>query len=177
MKHVALRTVALLTGLTLAAPGVAEADPTDQNIADSVHAIRPADSVKPLKTTEDDGKRVTVRISADLLFAFDKADLTAAARQTLAQLTPQLKSSVGTIEVDGHSDSIGDPGYNRSLSKKRADAVKTALEQQLGGGIGDRIQARGFGETKPVAPNQSGGKDDPEGRAQNRRVEIVFTKP
>ncbi|KAB2385940.1 OmpA family protein [Actinomadura montaniterrae] len=166
--------------------GTASSDPSvnDVNIQQSVRAIGTdryvysidaGTSVLPLETVKNDGKRVTMRISADLLFDFDKADLTAAARRRISQLAPQLKSAVGAIEVSGHSDSIGDPSYNQTLSQKRAESVKSEIERVLGGG--KEIKATGYGESKPIAPNQVGGRDNPDGRAQNRRVEIEFTKP
>ncbi|WP_243716351.1 OmpA family protein [Actinomadura darangshiensis] len=165
--------VAVLVGI----PGIAGADPviSDENLQESISTIEIGPSVQSLETKKTEGKRVTVTISADVLFAFDKAALTAAARKRISQLAPQFKSAVGAIEVSGHSDSIGDPSYNQKLSQQRAEAVKAEITRALGGG--KQIRAQGFGETKPVAPNQRGGKDNPEGRAQNRRVEIVFTKP
>ncbi|WP_192808587.1 OmpA family protein [Actinomadura montaniterrae] len=190
MKTVATRGAAALVGafavIFSVIPGVAGADPSvsDVNIQESVrtieadryvYAIEVGPSVQPLQTVENDGKHVTVRISADLLFDFDKADLTDAARKRISQLAPQMKDAVGTIEVSGHSDSIGDPSYNQELSQKRADSVKAEIERMLG--AGRHVKATGYGESKPIAPNQVGGKDNPEGRAQNRRVEIEFTQP
>jgi OOP family OmpA-OmpF porin len=73
---------------------------------------------------------------------------------------PDLK-----IEIQGHTDSVGDAGYNQRLSEERARAVMNAL---IGEGISaKRLQARGLGETRPAATN-----DTPEGRAMNRRVEL-----
>lgn len=77
--------------------------------------------------------------------------------------------------MSGHSDSVGDPGYNMTLSKKRAESVKAELETVLNG-TNLQIEASGHGETKPVAPNEQAGKDDPRGRAKNRRVEITYEK-
>ncbi|MFF0526702.1 OmpA family protein [Actinomadura nitritigenes] len=164
--------------MVLGLPGVAGADPgvSDEGIRQSVKAIDVPSSVKKLETVNTNGNNVTVRISSDLLFGFDKAVLTDAARQRISQLVPQVKEAVGVIMVSGHSDSIGGPRYNQTLSTERAGAVKAGLEQALGGGFDGRIQAKGFGETRPVAPNQIGGKDNPDGRAQNRRVEITFVK-
>lgn len=189
MRRPSARRFTVVAGFLVATScvsGVARSDPgvNDVGIQQSVRAIATdpyvysistGSSVQPLETVKNDGKRVTVRISADLLFDFDKADLTAAARRRISELAPQLKSAVGAIEVSGHSDSIGDPSYNQTLSQKRAESVKSEIESVLGGG--KNIKATGYGESKPIAPNQVGGKDNPEGRAQNRRVEIEFTKP
>ncbi len=69
------------------------------------------------------------------------------------------------VEIDGHTDSVGSDAYNQRLSQARAQAV---VEYLVKHGISrDRLVAKGFGETKPVAPN-----DTPEGRAKNRRVEF-----
>lgn len=71
--------------------------------------------------------------------------------------------------VEGHTDSDGEDSYNMSLSQKRANAVKAYL---VGKGIGEnRIAAKGYGETMPVASNKT-----EEGKAKNRRVEIILTK-
>lgn len=183
-----LRRPAVLAGalaLVLAAPAAAGADPgvPDQNLAQSVlsidadasvHGIDLQQSVVSLEEEETGGRQVTVRISADVLFDFGKATLTGTARRRIAELAPRLRGARGAVEVSGHSDSIGDPAYNMTLSEQRAEAVKAELAGALRGG--PRIEAKGYGETKPVVPNEQGGKDDPAGRAKNRRVEIVYEK-
>lgn len=80
---------------------------------------------------------------------------------TLLRQNPDLK-----LEIQGHTDSQGTDTYNSTLSQKRAETVKSFL--QLFGIAGERLQAKGYGETKPVASN-----DTEEGRARNRRVELV----
>jgi len=75
---------------------------------------------------------------------------------------PELK-----LTIEGHTDDVGDDAANLRLSERRAAAVKAALERQHRI-AGDRLQARGIGEAKPAASN-----DTPEGRQQNRRVELV----
>jgi len=71
------------------------------------------------------------------------------------------------IEVQGHTDNVGDPTANLTLSQRRAERVRDMLTTKYGIAA-DRIKARGFGQTKPTASN-----DTPEGRRQNRRVEIA----
>lgn len=71
------------------------------------------------------------------------------------------------LVIEGHTDNVGDAAANQTLSDKRAAAVKAALTGQYGVD-GSRLTSRGFGATKPVAPNTT-----PEGRQQNRRVELV----
>jgi outer membrane protein OmpA-like peptidoglycan-associated protein len=70
--------------------------------------------------------------------------------------------------IEGHTDSRGSDDFNLQLSDRRAQAVRGALQSR--GVTGDRIVARGLGETYPIASN-----DDASGRQQNRRVEIVFS--
>ena len=69
------------------------------------------------------------------------------------------------IEVSGYTDSTGDANYNQQLSEKRAESVGSYLTAQ--GVVPGRVVTRGFGERSPVASN-----DTPEGRQQNRRVEL-----
>jgi OOP family OmpA-OmpF porin len=72
------------------------------------------------------------------------------------------------VEIQGHTDGIGSQGYNQPLSEKRAGSVKAYFESK--GISADRITSRGFGKSKPIATN-----DTPEGRAKNRRIDIVIT--
>jgi len=178
--------LALLPALVLGAPAVAGAEPAvpDGELAKSVLAIETgrsvygidlSEAVIPLEEEQSDGARVTVRISADVLFDFGESTLTDAARRRIARLAPRLRGARGTVQVSGHSDSIGDSGYNLTLSERRAEAVVAGLRDALDG-AGPQFQAKGYGETEPVAPNEQGGKDDPEGRAENRRVEITYEK-
>jgi OOP family OmpA-OmpF porin len=84
----------------------------------------------------------------------------------LDQAAAVLKANPGlTAEVQGHTDSTASAAYNQTLSEARARAVRDYFARQ--GIAPERIQATGFGETRPAAAN-----DAPEGRAQNRRVEI-----
>jgi len=100
-------------------------------------------------------------------FAFDKATLTPAGRELVAAAAGILKQNPSTrVSVDGHTDSIGSDAYNQRLSERRARAVADAL---VADGIArSRLHVQGFGESKPVADNATA-----EGRAKNRRVEIV----
>lgn len=103
-----------------------------------------------------------------ILFATGKADLqpesTPVLKEIAATLTkyPDLK-----ILIEGHTDNVGAPASNLTLSEARAAAVKQALTGQYGIAA-DRITTRGLGDTKPAVPNTTAA-----GRAQNRRVEIV----
>lgn len=90
--------------------------------------------------------------------------------QRLDKAAITLKNNPGTnVIVAGHTDSSGDAAYNQSLSEKRANTVRNYL---IGKGVdGSRLSARGYGETQPVASNNSSA-----GRAKNRRVELRILK-
>ncbi|MQY03832.1 OmpA family protein [Actinomadura macrotermitis] len=179
--------------LALGVPGLAAADPDvpDPNLAQAVHDINATGAVTdlntaasitdldlqhavvPLETEEKNGEQVTLHLSADVLFDFDKATLTDAARRRIAELAPKLRSATGAVQISGHSDSVGAPAYNLQLSRRRAEAVKAELQRALTG-TNLTFTAEGYGETRPVAPNKNGDKDDPDGRAKNRRVDITY---
>lgn len=99
-------------------------------------------------------------------FEFNKAVLTSTARQILRNVAQTLRDSPGfQVEIEGHTDSIGSSSYNLELSQRRADSVKQFLVEQ--GASANRLYTRGYGETRPIASNDT----DP-GRATNRRVEL-----
>ncbi len=104
----------------------------------------------------------------DVLFAFNKAELSAQAGPRLDKLANFLKQFPDRkLLIEGYTDSVGSESYNQELSERRAMAVRDALVQR--GVDTSRIGARGYGKAYPVADNAS-----PEGRAMNRRVEIVI---
>jgi outer membrane protein OmpA-like peptidoglycan-associated protein len=118
-----------------------------------------------LETKEEAG-RLIVNMS-DVLFDFGQYTLKPGAKEKLAKISGILVSHPGlTLEVDGHTDSVGSDMVNLKLSEQRAETVRAYLVAQ--GVPPDTISARGFGKDKPVATN-----DTAVGRQQNRRVEIV----
>ncbi len=116
-----------------------------------------------------DSARGLIANMSDVLFKSGSADLLAGARERLAKVSgivlayPSLR-----LSVEGHTDSVGTDDYNQQLSEKRAAAVRQYLVQQ--GISGDTIVATGFGKSAPIASNET-----PEGRQQNRRVELVLS--
>jgi outer membrane protein OmpA-like peptidoglycan-associated protein len=118
-----------------------------------------------------------VEIASDVLFAFDSADISAAAPAQLNRAADLIRQGgPGPIEVRGHTDSKGNTAYNLGLSERRAMEVAGWLRANAGIDAG-RLKPRGMGETDPVAPNvRPDGADDPAGRALNRRVTIVIPK-
>ena len=100
-------------------------------------------------------------------FAFDRADLSAEAKQILdREIVVELKADPTlSVLVEGHTDNVGSDDYNQRLSEQRAGSVKTYL---VGQGIdAGRVDTRGYGESRPVADNST-----PAGRTSNRRVEV-----
>ena len=104
---------------------------------------------------------------SDVLFDTGSYTLKPGAREKLAKISGILLAHPGlTLEIEGHTDSVGADAFNQQLSERRADAVRDFLAEQ--GVPASSIAARGFGKTQPVASN-----DTPEGRQRNRRVELV----
>jgi outer membrane protein OmpA-like peptidoglycan-associated protein len=113
----------------------------------------------------------------DVLFDFDRDALTAPAEEKIgavAEIIVRLAPE-RTVSVEGHTDSVGTEDYNLALSLRRAGAVESEL---LAGGVdASKVAMIGFGERFPVAPNEhADGRDNPEGRARNRRVEVVIER-
>ena len=120
-------------------------------------------------------REVRLELSADVLFDFNKADIKPAAVETLSKVAQVIKNyGNAPVSIEGHTDSVGADDYNLKLSESRAQSVKTWMQKQ--GGIGAaRMSIKGWGESKPAAPNsKADGKDDPEARQKNRRVEITI---
>lgn len=105
-------------------------------------------------------------------FQFNSANLTEQAERRLDNVVNALQGSPDIhVRIEGHTDSIGSAAYNLKLSQQRADSVQAYLLSH--GVAASRMAARGYGETRPVSPNtKPNGKDNPAGRALNRRVEL-----
>lgn len=128
--------------------------------------------------TVNEGSRGVVSVNSDVLFAFDSATVTPAGTALVRQTAGILAAKADPtkpVQVVGYTDSKGTPAYNQQLSDRRANAVTSAL---IGTGLlgGLPLMPRGRGEKDPVAANtRAGGGDNPEGRALNRRVEIIYS--
>ena len=114
------------------------------------------------------GEGIVVIFDSGLLFDFDSYALKNATRENLRDLAASMKKYDETeVRVLGHTDSVGSKSYNQNLSKQRANAVKDYLVSQ---GINSgRLAVEGYGETDPIATNET-----KEGMEQNRRVEMVI---
>ena len=111
---------------------------------------------------------LAITLKSDFSFDFDSAVIKPGAEDEIARIAAVLiKYPQTNISIEGHTDSKGAEEYNMDLSKSRAEAVKASL---IGRGLpSSRLQTIGFGESKPVATN-----DTEAGRQQNRRVRIVI---
>jgi outer membrane protein OmpA-like peptidoglycan-associated protein len=118
--------------------------------------------------TRDTARGLIANMS-DVLFKTGSFELLPGARERLAKVSGIVIAHPGLhLEVEGHTDSVGGDEYNQKLSENRAGAVRDYLVQQ--GIPGAAIVSRGLGKTQPVATN-----DTPDGRQQNRRVELVLS--
>ncbi|KIN62489.1 OmpA family domain protein [Sulfitobacter noctilucicola] len=114
------------------------------------------------------GDRLIVTLPNNLLFATDSSSVTPTLQGDLRALAQNVQLYANsTLQIIGHTDSDGDAAYNQTLSESRARSVANVL---IGNGVPQgRIQTFGRGESQPVASNLT-----PDGKAQNRRVEIVI---
>lgn len=119
-------------------------------------------------TITNTGDRLIVTMPQDILFPTDSANLNPSIRADLQTVARSLMSyPASTVQVLGHTDNTGTAAYNYDLSQRRAAAVSSVL---IGSGVpATRIQTIGRGMDQPVASNLT-----TEGRAQNRRVDIVI---
>jgi outer membrane protein OmpA-like peptidoglycan-associated protein len=116
-----------------------------------------------------DGNRIILNMPSNITFATDQDAIMPGFYPTLNSVAIVLRKFNRTlVDVDGYTDSTGSDSYNMGLSQRRAQSVAGYLEGQ--GIDGRRFAVQGFGKSNPVATNAT-----PEGRAQNRRVEIFLT--
>jgi outer membrane protein OmpA-like peptidoglycan-associated protein len=147
--------------VALAAQGVALKE------AEKRSAQAAADLAK-FATVKQETRGMVITLSGGVLFASAKSDLLPAAQLKLNDVATALtkEDPISRMVVEGHTDSQGQASYNQELSQRRAQVVRDYLVTR--GIASDRITAEGFGSTRSIADNKS-----PEGRANNRRVEIV----
>jgi outer membrane protein OmpA-like peptidoglycan-associated protein len=116
-----------------------------------------------------DSARGLIANMSDVLFRSGSYELMPGARERLAKVSGIILAYPSLhVAIEGHTDSVGGDDYNQTLSERRADSVRDYFIQQ--GVNGKSIEAHGFGKTEPIASN-----DTPEGRQQNRRVELVLS--
>jgi outer membrane protein OmpA-like peptidoglycan-associated protein len=128
-------------------------------------------SRKPKKEVEQTTEEVLKDVFDNLNFEFGKAEIKKDSYPYLDNLSDTLlKSKTWRLDIEGHTDNTGSDDFNMKLSQKRADAVKEYLVSK---GISeDLITPQGYGESKPLVPNDSNAN-----REKNRRVEFKIIKP
>lgn len=137
--------------------------------AAEARAARAMESLNKIAQVKEEARGMVITLSGQVLFVTGKSELLPAARDQLDQVAAALKDQgdLKPMVVEGYTDSVGSDATNQKLSKDRAEAVRAYLVSK--GVSSDKISAVGKGKANPVASN-----DTAEGRANNRRVEIVI---
>jgi outer membrane protein OmpA-like peptidoglycan-associated protein len=125
-------------------------------------------NIRQLKVTEEP-RGLVLTLSGSVLFRSGSADLLPSAKRRLNEVAEALKKTQSPLVIEGHTDSQGPSELNEELSYQRAESVRDYLAER--GVDSSRIRTEGRGEEQPIASNKS-----PEGRANNRRVEIVIER-
>ena len=157
--------------LSIAQAAIEQSSHTVPELADPVAIERYTRALDDSTSTHAGGKDITVTLASDVTFASDSADLASGAEAQLQTVAGQLGQHPdgGTLTIVGHTDDIQDDAYNQTLSEKRANAVKTRLEQ-LTSLDKWKTSVSGKGETQPKIKDTTD-----QARAANRRVEITLT--
>jgi len=154
-----------------------ESAPKIRSLCPPKHVVeaKPVPPPAPKEEPAPSAARVIDRMTIHVNFDFDKSKIRKADEAELKKsLDFVRKYPDAKVELEGHTDSQGTEQYNQQLSERRAEAVRQYLINE-GAVDGARISAKGYGELRPIAPNKTAeGKDNPEGRAENRRVEILI---
>ena len=130
-----------------------------------------ADELARIAATKREARGIVLTLSGAVLFTSNQATLLAGARTKLDEVATALqKAESSGFVVEGHTDSVGSDATNQSLSERRAQSVRDYLVSK--GVPSEDITSVGYGKTRPIADNTSA-----EGRANNRRVEIVIKPP
>jgi outer membrane protein OmpA-like peptidoglycan-associated protein len=155
-------------GQALQNQGRALQNEKEQRLAAEQRAAQSAADLAKLGAVNNEPRGMVLTLSGGVLFVTNKAELLPAAQLKLNQVADALikQDPNSKIVVEGYTDSQGTAPYNQELSERRAQAVRDYLVSR--GIASDRVSSQGYGLNRPVADNTS-----PEGRANNRRVEIV----
>ena len=157
--------------LSIAQAALKQSSHTVPKLADPVAIERYTRALDDSTSTHAGGKDITVTLASDVTFASDSADLASGAEAQLQTVATQLNQHPdgGTLTIVGHTDDVQDDAYNQTLSEKRANAVKTRLEQ-LTKLDKWKTSVSGKGESEPKIKDTTD-----QARAANRRVEITLT--
>ena len=157
--------------LSIAQAALKQSSHAVPELADPVAIERYTRALDDSTSTHAGGKDITVTLASDVTFASDSADLAPGAEAQLQTVATQLGQHPdgGTLTIVGHTDDVQDDAYNQTLSEKRANAVKTRLEQ-LTSLDKWKTSVSGKGESEPKIKDTTD-----QARAANRRVEITLT--
>jgi outer membrane protein OmpA-like peptidoglycan-associated protein len=148
-----------------------KAGASEEKAAASEHRAEQADdALHRLSAKPADGRGMVITLPGSVLFRASGAQLRPAALRRLDEVASVVVAQGQDVVVEGHTDATGAPWSNVDLSRRRAESVRRYLVSR--GCPTDRIVARGMGPNRPIADNTSD-----EGRASNRRVEIVIKQP
>ncbi|HEX3850192.1 MAG TPA: OmpA family protein, partial [Polyangiaceae bacterium] len=138
-----------------------------RNAADA-RAARAMESLAKIAQIKEEARGMVITLSGQVLFVTGKSELLPAAQDQLGQVAKALQDQGETkpLVVEGYTDSVGSDSANMTLSQSRADAVRSFLISK--GLPANKVSAVGRGKSNPVA-----GNDTADGRANNRRVEII----
>ena len=155
-------------GSALAQSQTGLAQETEARKAAEARAARAMESLAKIAQIKNEARGMVITLSGAVLFVTGKSELLPSAQDQLGQVAQALQDQgeIKPIVVEGYTDSVGSDAANLKLSQARAEAVRSYLVSK--GLPGDKLSAVGRGESSPVASN-----DTPDGRANNRRVEIV----
>ncbi len=151
---------------------VYDGSPINAEVSELKSSVQSVDAAISDLDGKIEGNKLYIQLSADVLFDFDKAVIKPAAADALKKVALIIQEKAqGLVTIIGHTDSKGTAVYNQDLSLRRAKATK----DWLAGKTTATYQVEGKGESQPVADNtKPDGSDNPEGRAKNRRVDIII---
>jgi outer membrane protein OmpA-like peptidoglycan-associated protein len=155
-------------GTQLAQTQTGLAQETDARKAADARAARAMESLAKIAQVKEEARGMVITLSGQVLFVTGKSELLPAAQDQLGQVAKAIQDQgeIKPLVVEGYTDSVGSDSANITLSQSRADAVRNFLVSK--GLPADKISAVGRGKSNPVA-----GNDTADGRANNRRVEII----
>ncbi len=152
-----------------AAASAQDAAASAQKAAAAELAAKEANDALAKLAAKEEERGMVITLSGSVLFRSNKSELMPGAQKRLDQVAEALAAKDRDVVVEGHTDSQGKQANNMELSQRRAESVRTYLISR--GLPAEKIQARGMGPDRPIAENTNA-----EGRANNRRVEIVISK-
>jgi outer membrane protein OmpA-like peptidoglycan-associated protein len=141
----------------------------DRKAAASEQRAKEANDALAKLAAKEDARGLVITLSGSVLFRTNDATLLPAAQTRLDQVAEALVAKQQNVVIEGYTDSRGSQSTNMELSQRRAESVRAYLVSR--GFPAEKISARGMGPDKPIAENGTA-----EGRANNRRVEIVIAK-